>query len=290
MSKDAPRGYGIHQVVLKANQVVVQLQDAELAISVTPKRIDATLGSIAKRLKPNLIELYAEDYSSEGHDGARNGMEILESLRSIEKKLASLLPLVEALHANELDNESLRAAFDKVAEIGIALPAALALQVWWRLCKLKFETQDFDAWVASLFFLHGDAPEQLEALPPGAVSEFREKHIVECAVKLIQGEGMHETLRLMLTKLQDFAPMLTSESLREDISNLTKLVNVQAAPLDQVEGIFTLKKRMLEGANVYTSRFGRGLKLFPTGAAICVAIDKDCNELRTLASYLLFLF
>ena len=266
------------QAVLKAKQVLSQLCSGETCLSVVAKKIKAAADSLKSRLRDNLIYLYAEDYCSQVQDGTRNGMEILEEIRGVEKKLGSSVEFVTNVHAAKLDAVQLLRSLSAMVEAGVMAPPVMLRKVWGMLAAVHADQGNFAVWVTYMKVEGSTLPQEaIETLGTEDVATFQEETVVDAIVKLLRAPNMIEPTKSLCRELQSLTQQVSfaSESFRTDLTTFCRLVLIGDEQDEQVEAVYALKKQIIQGAAAYQSRFARALKCFPTGGDITAYIDKE---------------
>ena len=110
--------------------------------------MQATLESVAARLKPSLIDIYALDYAdlavgSGGGDARRTGMTILSKLRESQEKLQLVAELFASSSIECMDISKFSIAAERVMAAmtqGKTIVEPVVRSYWAKLTKSKFDS------------------------------------------------------------------------------------------------------------------------------------------------------
>lgn len=198
------------QVILKARQTVSGLQVDVSAATVTSKRINSVLESLAARTKDKLLEMYSEPstMAAEGEGGNRTGMDVLSEIRSLESKLNAGSEFLAATQS--LDEASIRLALHKARAAGLSLAPILLFNAWQQLAEAKLNEGDVEGWVSTarrsyLNTLSGDGingGEQsnfISGLMAGRINTFLEGLIVNAFTCTLRAHDNVETAKIAAT-------------------------------------------------------------------------------------------
>lgn len=190
------------QAILKCKQFLTNLQNNETVLGITAKKHSQMVDLMSSRLSQRLLDMYAEDYQAEAGSeasSARDGMQLLEELRSLQQKLSSCEGLVKVLVTPKIEQEDFDAASKQALGAGISIVNNMIFKVWGNALSECFEKQDMKKW-SKFLSVEGAPilPEVRNSLKADAIANFQEQKLVDTFVGLMKDENQLELIRTSL--------------------------------------------------------------------------------------------
>ena len=279
------------QVNLAAVHLLAQFEDAKAGPLVTVKAIQGMIDKVDARMVQKFMDVYSMDYDAPEHVPSEaashvtttvNGMQVLGDLSATSRKLAAAKSMIEFM-AETSPGDGIEALLSQSKKAGLQISSSMLTSLFTRSSNTLIDKEKYAEWTELLLPELQDSSDGLSINIAGsdeAKTELQTNVIMSALLDILRSKDKMDKARQFVfvvdAKLVK-SDLILDKNFQAELTHVMSVASVASATDTDLDAIDKSKTELLRGNNM---RLQKAFMSFPTGQALCAAVDLEVTAAR----------